>query len=146
MTVNNTNTLAICQLFHSRIHGDGNSGDVDGHFLALHTYDKEYDDSPYAFLDFWTTSGNMDEQNCERDAINRMRQALLTCDDMPGRTVVANVRELTKIPNVDIVETIELDSGHMVAIKKTVWLSIFQRMLKNRYAKSSCRSTKRARR
>lgn len=133
------NTLAICQLFHPRIHGDDDT--ANGHFLALHTYDNEYDDSPYAFMDFWTTNRTVDEYDTERNAKNNMQSILLN-DDM---NAVANIRELRKMPSVDIVETVVLDSGHMVAIKKTMWLSIFQRMLKNRYAKSTHRTNKRAR-
>jgi hypothetical protein len=110
----------------------------------LHTYDDECDESPYAFFDYWTSQETPDEQASQESSFRAMKEKLCTDD-----TCVANIRETAKLPRVDIVETVELDSGHMVAIKKTVWMSIFQRMLKNRYSKQKQerqRQSKRARR
>lgn len=137
-------TLAVCQLYHPLIHGDDNS--ANGHHLALHTYDDECDESPYAFFDYWTSQGTPDERAAQESSFRDMKEKLCSND-----ACVANVRETSKLPCVDIVETVELDSGHMVAIKKTLWLSIFQRMLKNRYSKQKQnqriqRQSKRARR
>lgn len=137
-------TLAVCQLYHPLIHGDDES--ANGHHLALHTYDDECDESPYAFFDYWTSQGTPDEQAAQEASFRDMKEKLRSDD-----TCVANIRETNKLPYVDIVETVELDSGHMVAIKKTVWMSIFQRMLKNRYSKQKQsqriqRQSKRARR
>jgi hypothetical protein len=137
-------TLAVCQLYHPLIHGDDNS--ANGHHLALHTYDDECDESPYAFFDYWTSQGTPDERAAQESSFRDMKEKLCSND-----ACVANVRETSKLPCVDIVETVELDSGHMVAIKKTLWLSIFQRMLKNRYSEQKQnqriqRQSKRARR
>lgn len=132
-------TLAVCQLFHPRIHGGENSTEANGHFLTLHSYDGEHDDSPYAFLDYWTSPGTNEEQEAELRAVRRMKD-ILSSDDNSA----PNFREVNRIPYVDIVETVKLDSGHTVAIKKTLWLSIFQRMLKKRYSNQNQR--KRARR
>ena len=137
-------TLAVCQLYHPLIYGDDES--ANGHHLALHTYDDECDESPYAFFDYWTSQGTPDEQAAQEASFCDMKEKLRSDD-----TCVANIRETNKLPYVDIVETVELDSGHMVAIKKTVWMSIFQRMLKNRYSKQKQnqriqRQSKRARR
>ena len=137
-------TLAVCQLYHPLLHGNDES--VSGHHLALHTYDEEYDASPYAFFDYWTSQGTPDEQAAQEASFRDMKEKLRS-----DVTCVANIRETNKFPCVDIVDTVELDSGHMVAIKKTVWMSIFQRMLKNRYSKQSQnqriqRQSKRARR
>ena len=130
-------TLAICQLFHPVLHGGVNDDAAAGHFLALHTYDKDYDDSPYSFLDFWTEKGSQMDEDNESAALkamcDRLTQANVDAGTGPHGTI-ANIRELRSIPRVDIVETIELASGHTVAIKKTLWLSVFQRMLKKRYA------------
>jgi hypothetical protein len=135
-------TLAICQLFNPVIHGRSDEcakDDPNGHYLALHTYDDEYDDSPYAFLDFWTQPSSHHEVNGERDAFANIRKLLEEeCEeqyDNDGTALtIAGIRELPNVPRVEIVDTIELDSGHLVAIKKTLWLSIFQRMLKKRYS------------
>lgn len=132
-------TLAVCQLFHPRIHGGDDSTEANGHFLTLHSYDREHDDSPYAFLDYWTSPGTNEEQEAELRAVRMMKDMLGSEEDS-----VSNFREVNRIPYVDIVETVELGSGHTVAIKKTLWLSIFQRMLKKRYSKQNQR--KRARR
>jgi hypothetical protein len=112
----------------------------------LHTYDDECDESPYAFFDYWTSQGTPDERAAQESSFRDMKEKLCSND-----ACVANVRETSKLPCVDIVETVELDSGHMVAIKKTLWLSIFQRMLKNRYSEQKQnqriqRQSKRARR
>ena len=139
-------TLAVCQLYHPLLHGEDSS--ANGHHLALHTYDDECDESPYAFFDYWTSQGTPDEQSAQESSLREMKDRLRSDD-----TCVANIRETNKLPCVDIVETAELDSGHTVAIKKTVWMSIFQRMLKNRYSKQKQsqyqqiqRQSKRARR
>lgn len=139
-------TLAVCQLYHPLIHGDDES--ANGHHLALHTYDDECDESPYAFFDYWTSQGTPDERAAQETSLRNMKEKLRSDD-----TCVANIRETNKLPCVDIVDTVELESGHMVAIKKTVWLSVFQRMLKNRYSKQKQsqyqriqRQSKRARR
>ncbi len=132
-------TLAVCQLYHPLIHGDDES--ANGHHLALHTYDDECDESPYAFFDYWTSQGTPDEQAAQESSFRDMKEKLRSDD-----TCVANVRETNKLPYVDIVETVELDSGHMVAIKKTVWMSIFQRMLKNRYSKQKQKQNQRIQR
>ena len=121
-------TLAVCQLYHPLLHGEDSS--ANGHHLALHTYDDEYDESPYAFFDYWTSQGTPDEQAAQESSFRDMKEKLRSDD-----TCVANIRETNKLPCVDIVDTVELDSGHTVAIKKTVWMSVFQRMLKNRYSK-----------
>lgn len=139
-------TLAVCQLYNPLLHGtDGSktsSTDAQGHFLALHTYDNEFDESPIGFLNYWTPSHNtFDEKMGMNDTMKTY------CDEASFRLMnttnenymdennnISNLRELRNIPKVDIVETVDLNSGHMVAIKKTLWLSIFQRMLKKRYS------------
>jgi len=123
-------TLAICQIYHPLLHGGNSSTEANGHHLALHTYDDVYDNSPYDFFSYWTSQGTPDEQATQEASFRYMKELLFSDD-----TCVANIRETYKLPCVDIVDTVELDSGHMVAIKKTFWLSIFQRMLKNRYSK-----------
>jgi hypothetical protein len=145
-----SSTLAVCQLFNPLLHG--NSSNAMGHFLALHTYDDEFDDSPYGFLNSWTPKG-FDEKNDMNDFIERscgvMRTRLINnsqsnnCESFGNN--IANIRELNKLPKVDIVKTIELDSGHLVAIKKTVWLAIFQRMLKKRYSNVKLHASKKQR-
>lgn len=145
-----SSTLAVCQLFNPLLHG--NSSNANGHFLALHTYDDEFDDSPCGFLNSWIPTG-FDERNYMNDFIEK------SCEDMKTRLInnqqsnncesfgnnIANIRELNKLPKVDIVKTIELDSGHLVAIKKTVWLAIFQRMLKKRYSNVKQHTSKKRR-
>lgn len=133
-------TLAICQLFNPVLHGEGK--EADGHYLALHTCDEALDETPADFLDFWSPSTfterlSLNEQmtNVCRKMINRLRDTDEV--DTYDNSHVSNIRELQRFPKVDIVDTIILDSGHMVAIKKTVWLSIFQRMLKKRYSNKS---------
>lgn len=84
-------------------------------------------------MNFWSTPGTTAEQEAEASAIRRMKEILDTGHD----DAIANIREVSKIPRVDIVDTVELSSGHTVAIKKTIWLSVFQRMLKKRYSKNN---------
>lgn len=139
-------TLAVCQLFNPILHGvncNSSNADAQGHFLALHTYDTEFDVSPIGFLNYWTPS-SFDEKMNMNDIMKKY------CDETSFRLMntsdenyvneinnISNLREMRNIPKVDIVKTVELDSGHTVAIKKTLWLSIFQRMLKKRYSKIS---------
>ena len=134
-------TLAVCQYFNPILHGE--CDEAIGHYLALHTYDEEYDESPYGFLDFWTPSDyedlimlNQEVNNSCRSVINKLYNSHYNSNNNDINEITS-IRELQKFPKVDIVETINLDSGHTVAIKKTVWLSIFQRMLKKRYSKTN---------
>lgn len=143
-------TLAICQLFNPHLHGfssnthetskNSEADVVGGHFIALHTCDDD-DETPYEFLNFWTQSSTYDEQDSEKDAINEMRSLLMY--DNADNSNIANIRELRTLPKVDIVDTVELNTGHLVAIKKTLWLSIFQRMLKKRYSSLAKQQRKR---
>ena len=137
-------TLAVCQYFNPILHGE--CDEAIGHYLALHTYDEEYDESPYGFLDFWTPSDyeerillNQNTDNACRSMINKLNYFSNTdntnTDDYYYENNITSIRELQNFPKVDIVDIITLNSGHNVAIKKTFWLSIFQRMLKNRYNK-----------
>ena len=156
-----TKTLAVCQYFNPVLHGEHESYEANGHYLALHIYDKEYDGSPYNFLDFWTPSDyeerillNQNTDNACRSMINKLNYFSNTdntdtddtntddtntddtnTDDYYYENNITSIRELQNFPKVDIVDIITLNSGHNVAIKKTFWLSIFQRMLKNRYNK-----------
>lgn len=141
-------TLAICQIFNPLLHGESPEGTDNcespvGHHLALHTYDDEYDDSPYAFLNYWSQTASADEQAAEDGAVRHMREVLSQEYEGNITASIAGIHELRNIPKVDIVDTLELSSGHLVAIKKTMWLSIFQRMLKKRYASKNAESRKR---
>lgn len=146
-----TKTLAVCQYFNPILHGEceaKNSNSPYGHYLALHIYDKNYDGSPYNFLDFWTPCDyeerillNQQTDNACRTIINKLSNHSNDANDVHYNDYyydnnITSIRELQNFPKVDIVEIITLNSGHSVAIKKTAWLSIFQRMLKNRYNKN----------
>lgn len=146
-----TKTLAVCQYFNPVLHGEceaNNSNSPYGHYLALHIYDKNYDGSPYNFLDFWTPCDyeerillNQQTDNACRTIINKLSNHSNDANDANYNDYyydnnITSIRELQNFPKVDIVEIITLNSGHSVAIKKTAWLSIFQRMLKNRYNKN----------
>ena len=154
-----TKTLAVCQYFNPVLHGECEANEPNspyGHYLALHIYDKNYDGSPYNFLDFWTPCDyeerillNQQTDNACRTIINKLSNHSnhsndandVNYNDYYYDNNITSIRELQNFPKVDIVEIITLNSGHSVAIKKTAWLSIFQRMLKNRYNKNKTNKT-----
>lgn len=106
----------------------------NGQFLALYVYDHRDEESPLDFLSLWnpvSVQERIEFDNYVRSYQHYCYDKLEFDDDIP------NLRELPKFPKVELVEVTELKSGHLVAVKKTFWLSVFQRMLKKRYNKES---------
>jgi hypothetical protein len=135
----NTNTLAICQLFNPVLHGDcdyDQKQNPNGHYLAIYSYDEEFDETPSDFLGFWNPC-NLEEKLLLNQSIDDERRNMMNklCQTS-NHNNIANLKELNNVrfPKVDIVNLITLNSGHTIAIKKTFWLSIFQRLLKKRYS------------
>jgi len=124
---NSRYSVAITQLFNNTLHSPAiynrskntnkngnnqtnmNSTPV-GHFLALHTpYDDEY------AIDFITDM--MDSEQCDPCLVQEIIASRVPSHDITLHT-----------PNFDIVELVTTPSGHTTAIKKTFWLSYFQRL------------------
>lgn len=128
---NSRYSVAITQLFHNTLHSPAiynrnkntnknrnNATNMQciptGHFLALHTpYDDEH------AIDF--IMDMMDSEQCDPCLVQE-----IIASRVPSDTVTLYV------PNFDIVELITTPSGHTTAIKKTFWLSYFQRLWRSR--------------
>lgn len=114
-------TLAVCQVYDRGLHGY--DSEPNGHHLSLYTCQKE--EHPLEFLEFWQP-GSL-SQSMELDEFVQMAKASMSkrinhCDNP-----VLCSKEIQRFPKVDIIQQLVLPGGHCVAIKKTHWLSVFQR-------------------
>jgi hypothetical protein len=110
--------LAVAELYHPYFHGDDNNWNDDFRHLLftsfLHCFSIEknemFDDDIY--------------MNCLRLRFSRNWPDI-------EHPYIRNYMNVTRPFRVDIVEMIELETGHMICIPKTFWLKIFQRKFKN---------------
>lgn len=123
--------LAFCELFNRKIHGINNtsSKNIDYYYL-IHTTVPIY--TFYDPIIF-------DEIITYVDEI-KFCYELIYYD----RPLIQNYNYIINKNSVpfDIVECIELDGGEYIAIFKTFWLRIFQRMWKKRFALKKQRVSK----
>lgn len=150
--------LAVCQLYNPVLHGIAiaynNPEPIYGHYLALDVFSptSAYNETPYGFIEQWNElhrDVQMDNTIASmKDRLYKYLNNIYTPEtvsdtskiyanmfdnDYTTSASIINIKEMCKLPKVDIVETLEIDGGYTVAIKKTFWLCIFQRMLKKRY-------------
>jgi len=119
-------TLAVCQVYDKGLHGY--DSEPIGHHLSLYTCEK--DEDPLEFLEVWQPgrlSLNMELDEFINMAKISMSKRINQCDN----PLVCS-KEIQRFPKVDIIQQVELQSGHFVALKKTYWLSLFQRIWRNR--------------
>lgn len=116
--------LAVAELYHPYFHGDDNNWNDDFRhllftsFLHCFTIEKNemFDDdiNPNDTTGPWSLSRERQWPDIEHPYIR-------------------NYIEIARPFKVDIVETIEWETGHMICIPKTFWLKIFQRKFKKYY-------------
>lgn len=115
------NTLAVCQVYDKGLHGVDE--EACGHHLAIFACEK--DETPLGFLEFWQPGdflGKWEVNNFVKQAQSQMENRI----QLSENPYICQ-KEIARFPRVDIVEKYELSSGHIVAIRKTIWLSILQR-------------------
>ena len=117
--------LAVAELYHPYFHGDDNNWNDDFRHLLftsfLHCFSIEKDEM---FDDIYPNDSTWDL---------RLRFSR-NCPDVE-HPYIRNYMNVVRPFKVDIVEMIELETGHMICIPKTFWLKIFQRKFKKYYNK-----------
>ena len=119
--------LAFCEFFNSDIHGknETSSHNVDSHFLILRTlnintfYDSQHYNSITRFI-----------------GIVRRQYVRYISTTSKQHPVIRNYKNAIIKKNyvsLEIIEQVELEGGEHVAIYKTFWLRIVQRMWKKHY-------------
>jgi len=114
--------LAFCEFFNSDIHGknETSSRNIDSHFLILRTLNINtfYDLQHYNFITRFIG-------NIRRQYVRYIRTT--------SNQVIRNYKNAVIKKNyvsLEIIEHVELEGGEHVAIYKTFWLRIIQRMWK----------------
>ena len=106
--------ISICELYNSKIHGPPISLDVLCHYLVRVRYKKL--DIEYI---------NDDARYIQHEYTNMINT---------NHDIFKNYRKIIKNKNYikpEIIECIYLDTGYCVAILKTYWIKIIQRIWKN---------------
>jgi hypothetical protein len=110
------NCIGICELYHPDLHGtlEGTDCEEDIYksYLCMHLveYPKSSDDDP-----MWWECPTRTRVNAQ------------------AHPYIRHYRSVSEGPRIEIVTTTTTDSGHCVAVLKTLWLRIFQRKWKKHY-------------
>lgn len=118
-------TLGICHVYDQGLHGP--DSEPEGHHLVYNYC--EVDEGPLSFLESWhpgDLSNKMEMDDFVTEAKASMMSRLSKCQNQH-----VCLKEISQFPKVDIVEIMFLPGGYCVGIKKTHWLSIFQRKWRN---------------
>lgn len=122
--------LALCELHCSRIHG----GRENGHYLVIETFnsldditeediyeDEEYEEDYYDSINYlmWSTRNNY-------------HNLIDTFTENPHRNIRNFLNIISDLNYIkpEIIIKLKLASGHRVAILKTFWLRLIQRVWK----------------
>lgn len=142
--------LAVCEIYNTRIHGGymHNIG-CEGHYLVIYTHlqnnrfgptEVNYESDTSDDDDVGIISGNDHwELNCIVE-LYRQKYREIT----PSHSFIRNYRKMIKDKNYiqpEIIQRIHLENQCVVAIKKTFWIRIIQRVWKRVYAEK-CRILK----
>lgn len=113
-------TIALCELYNERIHGltDTSCKDVLYHYLVYARYKKLCINYILDTADF---------MNCEYKLLSNKTHRIFK----NYKNVVSNETYIKP----EIVECLDLSSGHRVAIIKTFWIKIIQRTWKKIFQK-----------
>lgn len=118
-------TLGICHVYDQGLHGV--DSEPEGHHLVYHYCQS--DEHPLSFLESWQPgdlTSRMEIDDFIMEAKSSMKSRLSRCQN---KSVC--VKEINSFPKVDIIEVLYLPGGYCVGIKKTHWLSVFQRKWRN---------------
>ena len=114
--------LAFCEFFNSDIHGknESSSRNIDSHFLILRTLNINtfYDSQHY---------------NSITRFIGNIRRQYVRYISTTSNPVIRNYKNAVIKKNyvsLEIIEQVELEGGEHVAVYKTFWLRIVQRIWK----------------
>jgi hypothetical protein len=110
--------LLLCELYNTRIHGDIDTTNIYNYYLVIwkyKTFNIEYI--------------NEDCETTHNEYLYLMNQT---------HSIYRNYENIVKSEKYiqpEIAECIVLESGHTVAVKKTIWLRLIQRCWKNIFRK-----------
>jgi len=108
--------IALCELFNSKIHGY-ESSQVLTHYLVIKRY--KFLNIEYIKNDAYMNCYKYLNVNLQHEIFPNYRNILIS----------------KKFLKPQIVKCIDLDSGHRIAIIKTIWIKIIQRTWKNIFKK-----------
>lgn len=132
--------LGLCELHCWKLHG----GDkMLGHYLLISTYKDLHTRASYDTDD--EESDDTDEEEDDEDIHKNIFEAAeYNNEHYAGELAntrhifIRNYAKIIQAPNYikpEIVEVIILETGETIAILKTFWLRIFQRMWRRKFAK-----------
>jgi hypothetical protein len=129
-----TYELAFCELHHPALHGISTTDkSIQGNYLVSYLFDLDefYNDETSVIIELAKTNYQYNYLNNANYMEKNPHDIIKNYWNIINKTI-HNF-------SLDIVETKQLESGELVAIKKTFWLKIFQRKWKN-----ICKERKRA--
>jgi len=110
--------LLLCELYNTRIHGDIDTTNIYNYYLVIWKY-KTFN------IEFI----NEDCETTQNEYLYMMNQT---------HSIYRNYENIIKSEKYiqpEIAECIVLETGHTVAVKKTIWLRLIQRCWKNIFRK-----------
>jgi hypothetical protein len=144
MLQNNKYDLVLCELYNRNIHGlFGDSiQEVDGHYLVLNKFNgKTYrliDEDEYGTTDF-TEDDDSDADSLIStisDFASMYNEYYADNDNIVDHIIIRNYQNIINKPNYikpEIAQCIILETGHSIAIIKTLWIKFIQRKWKKIY-------------
>lgn len=118
-------TLGICHVYDQGLHGF--DSEPNGHHLIYHYC--PFNEHPLSFLESWQPGDLTNKMEIE-DFIEEAKASMSSRLELCQNKSVC-LKEISRFPKVDIVKVLFLPGGYCVGIKKTLWLSIFQRKWRN---------------
>ena len=144
MLQNNKYDLVLCELYNRNIHGllGDSIQEVDGHYLVLNKFNgKTYrliDEDEYGTTDF-TEDDDSDADSLIStisDFASMYNEYYADNDNIVDHIIIRNYKNIINKPNYikpEIAQCIILETGHSIAIIKTLWIKFIQRKWKKIY-------------
>jgi len=141
MLQNNKYDLVLCELYNRNIHGlsDDTIQEVDGHYLVLNKFNGKtnrlLDEDEYDTDDNLTDSDDSDTVISTISEFASMYNEYYV-DNIVDHIIIRNYQNIINKPNYikpEIAQCIILETGHSIAIIKTLWIKFIQRKWKKIY-------------
>jgi hypothetical protein len=144
MLQNNKYNLVLCELYNRNIHGllGDSIQEVDGHYLVL----NKFNGKTYRLIDedeYGTTDFTEDDDSDADSLISTISDFALMYneyyadnDNIVNHIIIRNYQNIINKPNYikpEIAQCIILETGHSIAIIKTLWIKFIQRKWKKIY-------------
>jgi len=145
MLQNNKYDLVLCELYNRNIHGlsDDTIQEVDGHYLVLNKFNGKtnrlLDDEEYDTDDNLTDNDDNDTDSLIStisDFASMYNEYYADNDNIVNHIIIRNYQNIINKPNYikpEIAQCIILETGHSIAIIKTLWIKFIQRKWKKIY-------------